>query len=462
MAGTRFNCHFNGPSAAKEKVKEKLSLRNLILWGIVCVTPIAPLPPFGIAQSLSRGHALLTIMIALPAMLATALSYGRMASLFPEAGSAYAYVTRGLNTHLGFLAGWITCLDYLVIPLANIIYCAATMHRVVPAVPYAAWAFGFSGLSTWLNLRGIRSDVRVNQILILVMSVVLSAFIVLAIKYVVGHSGAAGLLSSLPFYNPATFDVNRIRTATSFAALTYIGFDAVTTMSEDVRNPRRNVALATILVCMFIGIEGGFLVYLGQLVWPDYSTFTDMDTAFMDVMRRVGGVLLFYSFGVVLIVAQFGCALTSQAGAGRLLLGMGRDRAIPSSFFGQVDNRHGLPRNNILLVGALVGAGALLLDFQRAAELLNFGAFLAFMGVNLAVIKSYYIGRSSEQRRVSIDLLIPSIGFIFCFAIWLSLPGPAKFVGSIWLALGFGYQLVMTRGFRRPWRESEMAQRKPV
>jgi putrescine importer len=431
-------------------VKRALTLSELILFGVVVVTPIAPLPPFGIAQSLSRGHALLTIMMALPAMLATAISYGRMASLYPESGSAYAYVSRGLNPHVGFLVGWITCLDYLVIPLANVIYCAATMNRLVPALPYPAWAFGFAGLSTWLNLRGVRTGVRTNQALVLVMAVVLIAFSVLAIAYITRVHGASGLVSSLPLYNPATFDFDKIRTATSFAALTYIGFDAVTTMSEEVVNPRRNVAIATVVACLFIGIEGGFLVYLGQLVWPDYTTFSDLDTAFMDVMRRVGGSGLFYSFGVVLILAQFGCALTSHAGAGRLLFGMGRDSALPRRFFARLDGCHQLPRNNILLVGALVAVGALAFDFQRAAELLNFGAFLAFMGVNLAVIKSHYFGRRDGRRNILLDLLIPLIGLAFCLAIWLSLPIPAKRVGFAWLAIGFIYLLIMTGGFRRP------------
>jgi putrescine importer len=413
------------------------------------VTPIAPLPPFGIAQSLSRGHALLTILVALPAMLATALSYGRMAAMFPEAGSAYVYVKKGLNVHLGFLAGWITCLDYFVIPLANVIYCAATMSRVVPSVPYPIWAFSFAGLSTWLNLRGVRSSVRTNQILILIMTLVLSAFVILAVRYIVATHGAGGLLSTLPFYNPATFDWGHVRTATSFAALTYIGFDAITTMAEDVENPRRNVPLATVIVCLFIGIEGGALVYLGQLVWPDYIHFPDLDTAFMDVMRRVGGDELFYSFGLVLILAQFGCALTSHAGAGRLLLGMGRDNALSRRFFARIDGPHELPRNNILLIGVLVAGGSLLFDFQRAAELLNFGAFLAFMGVNLAVIKTCYWRAPAGKRHLVPDLLIPLLGFGFCLAIWLSLPRAAKWVGTVWLGIGLLYQIVRTRLYRR-------------
>src|SRR5262249_19947969 len=177
----------------------------------------------------------------------------------------------------------------------------------------------FAGTMTYLNLRGIRSTARANQILLTFMCTVLLAFIVLAIRYLFRLSGWSGVFSTLPFYNPQTFNLNSVRTATSFAALTYIGFDAVTTLAEVVRNPRRNVLLATVLVCLFTGTFGGLLVYLGQLVWPDYQTFANIETAFMDVTQRVGGTWLFQAMAVLLVIANVGSGLTGQVGAARLL-----------------------------------------------------------------------------------------------------------------------------------------------
>jgi putrescine importer len=197
---------------------------------------------------MSNGHALLTILIAMVAMVLTAFSYGRMAALYPSAGSAYTYVGRGLNPHLGFLAGWAMLLDYIVIPLFCVIYGSLAGYRLIPQIPYPVWALMFASTMTFLNLRGIRSTARANQILLTFMCTVLLAFIALAIRYLFHLSGWGGVFSTLPFYNPRTFNLDSVRRATSFAALTYLGFDAVTTLAEDVQNPRRNVLLATVVV----------------------------------------------------------------------------------------------------------------------------------------------------------------------------------------------------------------------
>jgi len=317
-------------------------------------------------------------------------------------------------------------------------------------VPYAVWAFVFAGIATWLNLIGIRTGTRANQGLLAVMLAILAVFVVLAVRYLFRVSGWSGLFSTLPLYNPATFDFNRVRTATSFAALTYIGFDAVTTLSEDVKDARRTVPLATVVVCLLTGVVGGALVYLAQLVWPDYATFTHLETAFMDVTRRVGGTTLFEAMGVVLILAQFGSVLTGQAGAARLLFGMGRENVLPKAFFGHLHGRRQEPTYNVLLVGLLSLGGAMVFDFEEAAEVLNFGAFLAFMGVNLAVIRGFYFGVHGSSKRLLADLLLPASGFLFCLGIWMSLPVPAKQIGFLWLAAGLGYHVISTRGFQKP------------
>jgi amino acid transporter len=234
-----------------------LTLWDLILYGIVLIMPIAPIPLFGLVQQLSLGHAVTTILIAMVAMMLTAFSYGRMAALYPSAGSAYTYVGRGLNPHLGFLAGWAMFLDYLLVPLICTIYGSLTVQRLVPQVPYVVWAAGFAGAMTVINLRGIRTTSRANLALLVVMCVVVVAFMVEAVQFLSRHQGWRGVISTHPFYNPATFHWSSIATATALAALTYGGFDGVTTLAEEVKNPRRNVLLATVLVCLFTGVCGG-------------------------------------------------------------------------------------------------------------------------------------------------------------------------------------------------------------
>jgi putrescine importer len=428
--------------------RKALRVQDLILFGLICVTPIAPIMPFGILQKLSHGQAVTTIAFAMLAMLPTAFSYGRMAARYPAAGSAYTYVARGLHPQLGFLAGWATALDYFLIPITGIIYCAVTMHRVIPTIPYFMWATLFASLSTFLNLRGIRAGVRANQVLFAVIAVVIVAVIVLAIRYVSGEHGLRGLVSVAPFYRPAVFDLRTIATATSFAALTYIGFDAVTTLAEEVENPTRNIARATVLVCLITGLVSILIVYLGQLVWPAYQEFRDFDTAYLDVAQRIGGLGLFTALVIALILANLGAALTGQAGAARLLFGMGRSGVFPPRWFAHLNANTLQPNYNVWLVGVVALVGSLTLGFERAGELLNFGAFLAFMGVNLAalraVLKEWRAGVTGQFLPAFVSLL----GFFSCLGIWLSLPAPARHVGFAWMTLGVIYQLIRTRGFR--------------
>lgn len=207
------------------------------------------------------------------------------------------------------------------------------MERLAPEVPYAVWAVLFAGTMTIVNLRGIRTTARTNLVLCALMCAVVPWFIILAVRFLFGHQGWHGLFAVQPFYHTGTFHLSSIATATSVAALTYGGFDGVTTLAEDVKNPRRNVLLATVLVCLFTGMFGGLQIYLAQRVWPDYTTFSSLETAFMDVSRVVGGSVLFHAMAGILIVANLGSGLSAQAGVSRLLFGMGRDSVLPRRVF---------------------------------------------------------------------------------------------------------------------------------
>jgi putrescine importer len=461
-----------GPPATAEaalpRLQRVLTLKDLILYGIVLIQPVGAVGPFGLANKISLGHVTATILIALIAMMLTALSYGRMAGRYPSAGSAYTYVGRGLNPHVGFIAGWAMLLDYLVIPTLSVVYGALSLQRLVeewsPGVNgklvaalglsvdaqragFVLWIVLLIGLMTFLNLRGIKWTAYANEILTAAMFIVIGLFVVQATRFLWAHQGWSGLLSMEPFYNPRTFDLRSIGTATSLAALTYIGFDGITTLAEDVKEPKRTVPLAVVFACLLIGVCATALVYLAQRAWPDYTTFKDLDTAFFDVCSLVGGKFLFNAMALILAVACLGSALTGQVGVARILFGMGRDRVLPR-FFSRL-NRRNNPALNIWLVAVVTLVGALSLDYERAATLMNFGAFLAFMGVNLAVIREFYLRPAAGHRRNWwFDLASPGLGFLFCLAIWCSLPAPAKVLGGLWCLLGLIYIAIKTRGFR--------------
>jgi putrescine importer len=394
--------------------KPALRLRDLVIYGVVLVQPIAPVGIFGISERASNGHATATILLAMVAMLFTAYSYGRLAARYPSAGSAYTYVGNAFHPHAGFLVGWAMFLDYLVIPLISTEYAALALQRLFPSTPVLLWVGIFCVAITVLNLRGIRAMAWANRALLTVMCVVVAAFFWRAIAYL----GWAGLWVPEALYNPRTFDPRLVLGATSLAALTYIGFDGVTTLTNEVEDPRRTIPRATVLVCLIVGLLSAAEVYLAHLVWPDSASAGNVETSFMDAARRAGGELLFQALGAVLVLANVGSSLTGQAAAARLVAAMAPGHAQ----FSRVNF-------NLVLLAVLAFTGAVFIDFETGAALLNFGAFLAFMGVNLAAFREG-------------DRTAPLLGFLFCAAIWLGLPTPAKLAGAAWLALGAGILLL--------------------
>jgi amino acid transporter len=403
------------------------------------------MPAFGMVSEKAQGHVVTAILIAMFAMLFTAISYGRMARAYPSAGSAFTYVGREIHPALGYVTGWGMVMDYLLNPLICTILCAQLALNAAPGVPYVLWAIFFAALFTGLNLFGIRTSARINDALAIGMGIVIAIFFVVAAHYVFQHPHNESGFFWKPFYDPHTFHLQSVLGGTSLAVLTYIGFDGISTLSEEAKNPRRDILLATVLVCVIIGLLAAFEVYAAQLIWPVTRSFPDIPTAFVHVAGLAGGAWLLQLVNGTLLVATVGSGMGSQLGAARLLYAMGRSNAIPKSFFGVLDPVRRTPRNNVLFAGALALAGALAISFERGVELLNFGALIAFMGVNLSALTRYYI--RAQHRNVT-DLLAPACGFLVCLLLWWNLNPSAKIAGGIWMLLGLAYGAWRTRGFR--------------
>ena len=429
-------------------LKRVLSLWDLIYYGIILTSPIAAVPLFGEAQVLSHGHTTTTMLLAMVAMSVTAVSFGRMAHVYPSSGSVYTYISRGLNPHLGFVVGWAMFLEYLFQPIQNALYAVLAIQRMVPRVPFAILAALTVGIITLMTVQGIKFTARTNEVLLAFMVLITGAFIVEAFRYIILHEGARGLISVQPIYNPATFNLRALAAGTSLAALVFIGFDGVSILAEEVKNPKRNVLLASVLVCVFTGLFSGFQVYLAQRVWPDHTTLANPETAFMDVARQASGPLLFMAYGVMLLVSSVACGLAGHVGAARLLYSMGRDDVLPNKIFGHLNAKKGNPVYNVWIVGALAYIGVLTIPWERAAEVVTFGALLAFMGVNLAALKHFWFSKEAVgQRNFFVDAFVPGFGFVFCFVLLVSLQTWTKYAGLVWLAFGVVYAAYKTRGF---------------
>ena len=407
------------------------------------------MPIFGVVSQQAKGHVVTAVLFAMIAMLFTAISYGRMARAYPSAGSAYTYVGSALHPSLGYLTGWSITMDYLLNPIICTIWCSKAAGNFIPAIPYPVFVGAFALLFTLINLRGVETSARFNRWMVAGMSVVVVLFFWYAIRYLSAqHLAGAAFLR--PFFDPATFSWRAVSSGTAIAALTYIGFDGVSTLSEEVDNPRRNIMLATVLTCVITGILAGLEVFAGQLVWPDFSHFPDVDTAFVYVAGRAGGPFLFALVNLTLLVATVGSGTASQLGAARLLYGMGRDDVIPKRFFGAL-SLAGVPRNNVLFSGALALGASLVLSYELGVELLNFGAFIAFMGVNLAAIA--HLRKEPDNRWW--NTLPSAAGFAICFYIWLNLSPAAKIAGGAWLAAGLVYGAARGRLKQRPMQVSD-------
>ena len=444
------NSATTGAPQAGGNFKRVLSLRDLVVFGIAFVGPTAPYSMFGLATVKSQGHLPLVYLLAMVAMSFTAFSYGRMAAAFPEAGSTYSYAAKALHPAAGFFAGWAMILDYILIPMLSVIFVGLTAQKVWPEIPYPVWVFVTTLGITAVNLRGIQMTSRANYVMNAIMGASLVWFILLAIRALWTGVGEGTLISAKPFFNPQTFSFDEVIGATSLAVLSFIGFDGVTTLAEDAKDPRRDIGRATVLVCL---IAGGLFViesYLAQMVWPDYRAFSPVETAFLDIGKLVGGAALFYFLSFVLVVAGLAGAITGQASASRLLYGMGRDRLLPYRLFGYVHPKLGTPIYSVLLMSGIHLAGALILKYTEAAELVNFGAFLGFIAVNLCVIRHYWLRLGLRKGgQVYSHLLLPALGSVVCIYIWAHLSRFALALGALWLALGFLYLCLLTRGFKK-------------
>lgn len=426
-------------------LRRALGLWDLILYGMIVIQPTAPMPVYGVMSQRAHGHAVTTVLIAMVAMLFTAVAYGRMARAYPSAGSAFTYVGSEIHPALGYVTGWSMAMDYMLNPIVCTILCSKFALNFFPEVPYPVLVVFFISLFTGLNLFGIRTSARINEVLAGGMGIVILIFLAAAARYVL-HTPHEGLaFFTRPFYDPETFKTTAVLGGTSLAVLTYIGFDGISTLSEEAENPRRNILLATVLVCLITGVLASVEVYAAQLVWPGTQPFPDVDTAFVHVAGRAAGAWLFVLINVTLLVATIGSGMGSQLGAARLLYGMGRSNALPKSFFGAIEPKRRIPQNNVIFVGVLALAGTAVLTFERAAELLNFGALLAFMGVNAASFTRYFL---RERQRTLANFLPPILGFVVCLVLWLNLSRPAKIAGVVWMLLGIGYGAYRTRGFR--------------
>ncbi|PXY19282.1 APC family permease [Prauserella muralis] len=442
-------------SDATPGLRRTLRLGSVVLFGLAYLTPLIVLGTFGIVSDLTSGASPSAYVLALAAMLFTAYSYGTMARAYPVAGSAYTYVRRTIDSRAGFLVGWAVLLDYFFLPMVIWLIGGTYLQAQFPSVPFWVWIVAFVGATSCLNLLGIKVADKANYLLMAFQLLVVAIFVALSLRHLLAADGAGAWFSVTPFVNDST-TWGGVSAGAALAAYSFLGFDAVTTLTEETVDPRRTMPRAILLIAL---IGGGIFVvvaYTTQLVHP--GTFASPDSAAFDVATTIAGNVFASVFLAGLVVAQFASGLAAQASASRLLFAMGRDAVLPRRVFGFLHARFGTPAFNIALTGG-VGLVALVLDVSTSTSFINFGAFVAFTAVNLSVLALFLRERAAGRRpRLVPYVVVPAIGAGIDAWLLVNLDSAALVLGVIWLAAGVAYLAYLTRLFRVPPPELERAE----
>ena len=426
-------------------LKRALGLPSLVLFGLVYMVPLTVFTTYGIVTETSGGRLPLAYIVTLIAMVFTALSYARMAAAIPVAGSAYTYTQRTFGAPVGFLAGWSLMLDYLFLPMLNYLVIGLYLNAAVPALPEWVIVIATIAIVTVLNIVGIVSVARANFLIIAIQAIFIVVFLVLSIGKIAGY-GSVDFLA--PFAGDGSAaGMSPVLAGAAILCLSFLGFDAVSTLSEEAKDARRTVPQAILIATIVSGFIFILLSYVSQLVFPS-NEFADVDSGSLDVMVAAGGTFLNALFTAAYVAGATGSALTSQASVARILFAMGRDGILPRKLFGHVSVKYRTPVYAILFV-SVISLLAIVIDLAILASVVSFGALVAFSVVNLSVIKHYFIDLK-DRSNIVLNLIAPAIGFLLMVWLWTSLSGTALTIGLIWLAIGFVWLLVVTRGFSRP------------
>lgn len=426
----------------KQELKRGLSFADILIYGLIFMVPIAPFGVYGEVMVGAKGMVALAYLIGMVGMIFTALSYARMSEEFPLAGSVYSYVGRGMNHHLGFLAGWLILLDYILVPTLMYVVSAAALGGVLPGVPAGVWIIIFVVINTVINYLGIEMTAKTNKIFLIFELIVLVVFLVIGITAVAkGVNGAT--FSFDPLFDPDNFSMKLVLGAVSIAVLSFLGFDAISTLSEESKGGPKAIGRGMVYSLLIVGVLFIVQTWVAALIIPDFNSFADIDTAFYETAEVAGGKWL----GVLTAVATalawgIADALVAQAAISRVLYSMARDRKLPK-FLSKVHPKYKTPYASTLLVAfiSVVLGFVFIGGIDTLATLVNFGALSAFLLLNVSVFYHFIIKKKRSDYWNYFTL--PLIGFIIIGFVWLNFATQTMVLGVSWLAIGIIVAIIL-------------------
>jgi amino acid transporter len=441
------NNSINAAPAKQTQLRNALTLVPVVMMGLAYLQPMTIFDTFGIVSGLTDGHVATAYVFALLAILLTALSYGKLVRKFPSAGSAYSYAQKTISPHIGFMVGWSSLLDYLFMPMINILLAKIYLEAIFPGVPSWIFVAALVGLMTFFNLRGIKLVANLNTIIVVVQVAIMIVFLGLVINGVYHGEGTGTLLSSRPFWSENAHVV-RIITGATILCFSFLGFDGISSLSEETKDAERVIPKAIFLTALIGGLIFIVVSYFVQLYFPDISLFKDPDAAQPEIMLYVAGKFFQSMILVISSVTVLASGMAAHAGVSRLMYVMGRDGVFPTRFFGYVHPKWHTPVFNVLLVGVIaLSAGSF--DLVTATALINFGALVAFTFVNLSVIVQFYIrDRLNRTLKDTFNyLILPVMGVLTVGTLWINLEVSSMTLGLVWAVIGLIYLTIVTRGF---------------
>jgi len=429
--------------------------RSLGLWAIVglglgYMTPTVVFDTFGIVSGQTNGVVPAAYLVALVVMMFTAISYGKMAGAIPSAGSAYTYVRESIHPNLGFMVGWTSLVDYVLLPMVNCLIIRLYLEQLFPAVPGWIWVVVYCAGVTTLIAVTMRGTSNVNMILLVFAIAVMAVFVVMVVVQLAGGAGDGTVASVKPFIHDGV-TLGAVLTGATVVCFSFIGFDAVTMYAEEAKTPK--IMPRAILFTVIIG-GAIFLIaaYFTQLRFPTNAPFGEFtDDPLPQIGRIVGGPVFQAIFVSAGFCATLASGLASHASVSRMLLVMGRNNVLPRRFFGYISPKTQTPILNIVLVG-VISLLAMAFSLELISAFINFGALIAFTFVNISVIAWFAIrkGRRRTAKDIVRFIVLPAIGTVLTGILWVNLHADALIGGIAWAVVGFAYLLFLTRGFRRP------------
>ncbi|NRQ38687.1 APC family permease [Nonomuraea sp. NN258] len=450
----------------RQELKRTLGFTDLMIYGLIFMVPIAPFGIFGNVFANSGGMVALAYIIGLVAMAFSALSYAQMAKAFPMAGSVYTYAGRGIAAPVGFMAGWMILLDYVLVPSLLYLVAGVFMNSFVPGIPIWGWIIVFVLLNTVVNYLGIQMTVRMTRIMLVAELIVLAIFLVIGGIALAQGKATAGFFT--PLYDSTTFSVSLVFGAASLAVLSFLGFDGISTLAEENKEDARRLGRSMVAALGLAALLFVVQTWVAALLVPNRAELFQaaeagdagpLDAAFSTLAEYAGGAWLAVLCALATAIAWgFANAMVAQAATSRLLFAMGRDRQLPS-FLAKVDSKHQAPVNATLLV-ALISLGLGIYMSTRddglplLGQLVNFGAMTAFLLLHLSVIVHYAIRQRTQNWWAHV--IAPVIGIAVLGAVIYNQKVLAQWIGGVWLAIGLVVLAVSYVMGRRPTLPSEV------